>query len=115
MAEDRPDATEIQDLEAAARHRREADRSMSMSERLAALHELCRQLESVDGAAQQKLRATRDLDVVPDHDPENLQRLATALRDLEAILPLAKRPFDAFRSPASRASCEFARSPTCGR
>jgi hypothetical protein len=40
------------------------------------------------------LRATRDLDVVPDHDRENLRRLASALRDMDATLPLAKRPFD---------------------
>jgi hypothetical protein len=40
------------------------------------------------------LRATRDLDVVPDHDRENLRHLAAALRDMEATLPLAGRPFD---------------------
>jgi hypothetical protein len=54
MTADRSEATARQQLEAAARHRREADRAMSMSDRLAALHELCKQLESVDSAAKQK-------------------------------------------------------------
>jgi hypothetical protein len=41
------------------------------------------------------LRATRDLDVVPDHDSGNLRRLAATLRDLGATLPLAGgRSFD---------------------
>jgi hypothetical protein len=42
------------ELDAAARHRREAERRMSMSERLAALHELCKQLTAVDGVARRK-------------------------------------------------------------
>jgi hypothetical protein len=56
-----------------------------MSERLAALHELCKQLAP---------RATRDLDVVPDHDRENLRHFVAALRDMQATLPLAGRRFD---------------------
>jgi hypothetical protein len=35
------------------------------------------------------LRATRDLDVVPDPSRENLRRLATTLRKIGAVLPLA--------------------------
>jgi hypothetical protein len=34
-------------------------------------------------------RATADLDLVPDPDPENLDRLIAALDDLEATLPTA--------------------------
>jgi hypothetical protein len=42
------------------------------------------------------IRATRDLDIVPDPATENLRRLAAALRDLGATLPLASgRPFSA--------------------
>jgi hypothetical protein len=41
------------------------------------------------------VRATRDLDVVPDPDRANLHRLATALGELDASLPLAEgRAFD---------------------
>lgn len=41
------------------------------------------------------LRATRDLDLVPDPDRGNLRRLARALGDLGAVLPLADgRKFD---------------------
>lgn len=40
------------------------------------------------------LRATRDLDVVPDPEPANLHRLAQALSTIGASLPLAGgRPF----------------------
>ncbi len=35
------------------------------------------------------VRATADLDLVPDPDPENLGRLVTALDSLEATLPTA--------------------------
>ena len=43
-------------------------------------------------------RSTEDLDVVPEPDPENLKRLAGALRDLESTLPTADgRPFDPAR------------------
>lgn len=35
------------------------------------------------------VRATADLDLVPDPDPENLDRLITALDSLEATLPTA--------------------------
>jgi hypothetical protein len=41
------------------------------------------------------LRATRDLDVVPNPEHANLRRLARALGDVTATLPLAgNRPFD---------------------
>jgi hypothetical protein len=41
------------------------------------------------------IRATADLDLVPDPDPTNLERLVTALGSLEATLPTAEgRPFD---------------------
>src|SRR3954449_13566997 len=45
-------------------------------------------------------RATNDLDIVPDPSSSNLQRLATALRELEAVnhgtgdFDLAEFPFD---------------------
>jgi len=35
-------------------------------------------------AAHGYVRATKDIDIVPDPSPENLRRLAAALRDLEA-------------------------------
>jgi hypothetical protein len=42
------------------------------------------------------VRGTEDLDLVPDPDPENLERLAQALEALDATLPTAGgRPFDA--------------------
>lgn len=41
------------------------------------------------------IRATEDLDLVPDPDPENLQRLTGALEDLESTLPtVGDRRFD---------------------
>ena len=41
------------------------------------------------------VRATADLDLVPDPDPENLDRLVRALHSLEATLPTAAdRRFD---------------------
>ncbi len=41
------------------------------------------------------VRATMDLDLVPDPDPENLERLITALDSLQATLPtVGGRPFD---------------------
>jgi len=46
-------------------------------------------------AAHGYLRATADLDLVPDPDPENLDRLIAALDSLEATLPtVGDRPFD---------------------
>lgn len=40
-------------------------------------------------------RATADLDLVPDPDPENLDRLVAALDSLDATLPtVGGRPFD---------------------
>lgn len=45
--------------------------------------------------AQGFVRATEDLDIVPDPAPENLDRLIGALVDLDASLPTADdRPFD---------------------
>jgi hypothetical protein len=47
------------------------------------------------------IRATADLDLVPDPNPENLNRLIEALDSLEATLPTVDgRPFD----PASDAA-----------
>lgn len=41
------------------------------------------------------VRGTEDLDLVPDPDPENLNRLTEALTELESTLPtVAERPFD---------------------
>jgi hypothetical protein len=41
------------------------------------------------------VRGTEDLDLVPDPDPENLQRLAEALAELESTLPtVGGRLFD---------------------
>lgn len=41
------------------------------------------------------VRGTEDLDLVPDPDPENLQRLTATLSKLEATLPtVAERAFD---------------------
>jgi hypothetical protein len=42
------------ELAAAAQHRRDAERRMSMSERLAALHNLCKQLSAMDGVAKRR-------------------------------------------------------------
>lgn len=42
------------------------------------------------------VRGTEDLGLVPDPDPENLNRLTEALTKLESTLPtVAERPFDA--------------------
>ena len=41
------------------------------------------------------VRGTEDLDLVPDPDPENLERLSAALGELEATLPtVEERKFD---------------------
>jgi hypothetical protein len=41
------------------------------------------------------VRATEDLDLVPDSDPANLKRLTRALEALDSTLPTAEaRPFD---------------------
>lgn len=41
------------------------------------------------------IRGTEDLDIVPDPDPENLERLRDALGKLDSTLPTAgERPFD---------------------
>jgi hypothetical protein len=47
-------STKGNELAAATRHRREADRRMTMSARLAALHELCKQVSAIDGIAKRK-------------------------------------------------------------
>jgi hypothetical protein len=41
------------------------------------------------------VRATKDLDIVPDPDRDNLRQLSNALVDLEAVVPLDDgRPFE---------------------
>jgi hypothetical protein len=45
-------ADAVEELEHAAEHRREVDRRLSMSERLAALHELCKQVAAIEGTAR---------------------------------------------------------------
>ena len=40
------------------------------------------------------IRATKDIDIVPDPDPQNLARLAAALLDLEAQPDLGERDAD---------------------
>jgi hypothetical protein len=46
-------------------------------------------------AAHGYVRATADLDLVPEHERDNLERLAHALRSLDATLPEAGgAPFD---------------------
>jgi hypothetical protein len=52
-------------------------------------------------AAHGYVRATRDLDLVPDPERDNVGRLAQALHELDATLPLdAGRPFDIARDLA---------------
>jgi hypothetical protein len=49
-------------------------------------------------AAHGYVRATRDLDIVPDPHRDNVRRLAKTLRDVDATLPLAEgRPFELVR------------------
>ena len=46
-------------------------------------------------AAHGYVRSTGDIDIVPEHDRDNLERLAHAVRSLEATLPEAGgAPFD---------------------
>jgi Nucleotidyl transferase of unknown function (DUF2204) len=53
-------------------------------------------------AAHGYVRATEDLDIVPEPSGENADRLARALRALEATLPLADaRPFQPARDVAA--------------
>jgi hypothetical protein len=65
---------------------------------LAALHDGQVRFVVIGGvavAAHGYLRATEDLDIVPDPDRDNLRRLSNALVMLEASLPRADgRPFD---------------------
>jgi hypothetical protein len=67
----------------------------------AALHEHEVEFVVVGGVAvgaHGYLRATRDLDIVPDPERANLSRLAAALEGMEATLPLADgRAFDVAR------------------
>lgn len=44
-------ADAVEELAQAARYRLELDRRLSMSERLAALHELCKQTAAIQGTA----------------------------------------------------------------
>jgi hypothetical protein len=44
-------ADAVEELAQAARYRLELDRRLSMSERLAALHELCKQAAAIQGTA----------------------------------------------------------------
>jgi hypothetical protein len=65
---------------------------------LLALHESDVEFVVIGGVAvgaHGYIRATADLDVVPDPDPENLDRLVKTLDSLEATLPTASgRRFD---------------------
>lgn len=65
---------------------------------LQALHEQGIEFVVIGGVAvgaHGYIRATADLDVVPDPDPENLDRLVKTLDSLEATLPTASdRRFD---------------------
>lgn len=47
-----PDSRDIGDFERAAAVRRQAAWDLSMSERLARVHDLCKQMNAVKGAAQ---------------------------------------------------------------
>jgi hypothetical protein len=66
---------------------------------LSALHERGVSFVVIGGVAVGAhgfVRGTEDLDLVPDPDPENLERLAQALEALDATLPTAgDRRFDA--------------------
>jgi hypothetical protein len=68
---------------------------------LGALHEHGVEFVVIGGVAvgaHGYVRATQDLDLVPDPDPANLERLAAALVALGATLPTADgRPFDPSR------------------
>ena len=65
---------------------------------LQSLHEQGVQFVVIGGVAvgaHGYVRGTEDLDVVPDPDPANLDRLTDALQALESTLPtVAGRPFD---------------------
>jgi hypothetical protein len=53
-------------------------------------------IDGVAVGAHGYVRGTEDLDLVPDPDPENLNRLTEVLTSLESTLPtVAERPFDA--------------------
>lgn len=65
---------------------------------LASLHEHDVRFIVIGGVAvgaHGYVRGTEDLDLVPDPDPDNLERLTVALDDLDSTLPTADdRPFD---------------------
>ena len=64
---------------------------------LEALHEREVRFVVIGGvavAAHGYVRGTEDLDLVPDPDPVNLDRLSDALAGLESTLPTVERAFD---------------------
>jgi hypothetical protein len=64
---------------------------------LEALHEREVRFVVIGGvavAAHGYVRGTEDLDLVPDPDPANLDRLSDALAGLESTLPTVDRAFD---------------------
>lgn len=65
---------------------------------LASLHERDVRFVVIGGVAvgaHGYVRATEDLDLVPDPDPANLERLVAALAELDATLPTVEdRPFN---------------------
>ena len=65
---------------------------------LAALHDHDVRFVVIGGVAvgaHGYVRGTEDLDLVPDPDPANLERLTVALAELESTLPTVEdRPFD---------------------
>jgi hypothetical protein len=54
------DDQQSDELAAAARHRRDAERRISMNERLAALHHLCKQLSAIDALPSRQPLAGSD-------------------------------------------------------
>lgn len=61
---------------------------------LAALHDGQVRFVLIGGVAvgaHGYVRATEDVDIVPDPSPENVRRLGNALVDMDATLPLAER------------------------
>jgi hypothetical protein len=66
---------------------------LSLRELLAALHGGGVRFIVIGGVAvgaHGYVRATEDLDIVPDPEPENLKRLSAALEELGATLPTAR-------------------------
>lgn len=52
MTQNQADSRDIGDLDRAAAARRQADWSLPMSERLARMHGLCKQMSAIKGAAR---------------------------------------------------------------